>query len=145
MPNPTSPLDEKRVSQVLDSAQINYYLDPQGEIGTVWENAQIYFRLLGEDNNILQILGMIEPVEEKDTDVDRLVWFANSWNSETPWPKAVVLFEGEGEDTKVQLRGEQTFVYVDGVSDPQLAADISGMVGPMNDLFDRYVAEVRGI
>lgn len=40
--------------------EITYFIDQEGDVMTLWDNVRIYFRLSGEDNNAMQVLGRSE-------------------------------------------------------------------------------------
>ncbi len=135
-----APVTLDRVSQVLKASG----LEPTSGSGGVTislEGSTVVFRVVEEDHKLLQVLGLTKDVQEGNHYVDSWIWFANSWNVDTLWPKAIVLFQGEAPTRTIQLRGEHTLVYAGGATDTQLDVDISTAVDAMKELFIRYSRE----
>lgn len=54
------PLTMERITDLLEEKEITYFIDQEGDVMTLWDNVRIYFRLSGEDNNAMQVLGRSE-------------------------------------------------------------------------------------
>ena len=143
MDDQPQPLTMDRITDLLEEKDITYFFDQEGDVMTLWDNGRVYFRLSGEDNSAMQVLGMQSPLSPDVISPEDMVWFCNEWNRQRPFPKAYASFFGEESNREPALRGEQTFTYVAGVSPAQLEDDVMGSLALINRLFDKFTAEVK--
>ncbi len=110
------PLSNELITGVLRERGYRYFTDSDGDIGGHWDNTLIYFFLLGEHNEMLQVRAMARSTFGIE-DVPRLYAFCNSWNHDKLWPKAYVHVSDDGT---AGVYGEVTTDLEKGVTVAQL-------------------------
>jgi hypothetical protein len=110
-----APLTKDRMKAVLDSREMNYGVDDDGDIGGYWDGHLFFFFQLGQSGEYLQTRGRWN----RKVGADQLPAVAeavNEWNATKLWPKVYVRVEDEG----LGVYGEHTVDYESGLTDEQL-------------------------
>lgn len=142
VPNPPAlgRLDRDRITAALDSREMRYGIDDDGDVGGYWDGHLFYFFLMGQEGEYLQVRGRWN----RKVGVDQLAAVSelvNEWNATHLWPKGYVRVE----DDVVGVYGEHSVDYEHGVSDQQvdqhLACGISTTLALFEALDEAYPAE----
>jgi hypothetical protein len=110
------PLTNELITGVLRERGYRHFTDSDGDIGGHWDNTLIYFFLLGERGEMLQVRAMARRTFAIEQ-VPRLYAFCNSWNHDKLWPKAYVHVSDDGT---AGVYGEVTTDLEKGVTVAQL-------------------------
>lgn len=140
-PQPTpgvvlSPLTNELITECLETMELRYFTDSDGDVGANWDSFMAYFFRMGERKEILNSRVIVRkkfPVEEQL----RLQTFCNDWNRDKLWPKAYVrIAEEDGNPTFAQVCGEVITDLEYGVTPLQLQQLLNCAIGTGSSLAD---------
>jgi hypothetical protein len=133
-------LSHQRIIDVLESRDMRYGVDDDGDIGGFWDGHLFYFFRMGGNQEYLQVRGRWNRRVGTDQ-YARVVELVNTWNSEKLWPKGYV----RAEDDVVGVYAEHTVDYEHGVTDEQidlhLACGITTALSLFEHLDEQFPAE----
>ncbi|RMI04791.1 YbjN domain-containing protein [Cellulomonas triticagri] len=124
-------LSHDRVTAVLDSRDMRYGVDDDGDIGGYWDGHLFYFFRMGGQQEYLQTRGRWN----RKVGIDqfaRVVELVNDWNASKLWPKGYV----RREDDVVGVYAEHTVDYEHGVTDEQLDLHLACGITTALSLFE---------
>ena len=124
-------LSHERIISVLDSREMRYGVDDDGDIGGYWDGHLFYFFRMGGSQEYLQTRGRWNRKVGVDQ-FERVVDLVNAWNSEKLWPKGYV----RAEDGVVGVYAEHTVDYEHGVTDEQLDLHLACGITTALSLFE---------
>lgn len=129
------PFSADRMKDVLEEADLVYYIDRDGDFMTLWEDDQrIYFRVAEEGDHLL-VTGVGPRAPYSDETREMLLEFVNNWNRTKLFGKAFVSETGEGDDRALAIQVDDAYVYADKlVGDKQLWADSVGSIAHIMQL-----------
>ncbi|WP_067689271.1 YbjN domain-containing protein [Actinoplanes awajinensis] len=110
------PVDNEMIKASLDKRGFAYFVDADGDVAGNFQGNLIYFFLLGQNKEMLQIRAMMQHVFKVE-DVPRLYEFCNTWNRDQLWPKAYVQVTDDGA---VVVVGEVSTDWERGITPEQL-------------------------
>jgi Putative bacterial sensory transduction regulator len=128
------PFTKERWADVLQSLEINFGVDTDGDRFGDWEVMRMWFLVEGEKDDLMAIRSMWDvrpPVEAYDFLVEAL----NTWNRDHFWPKASVT---RGED-HLGVFGDLVIDVETGVTDDFLRQQVRCMIGTSAQLYE-YLA-----
>lgn len=134
--NAPAPLGQERIIRWLEQEEYVYFVDSEGDIGGLWDERPVYFYVLGERDEILQVRGMWNRSVAL-AHLPEVLAATNRWNHDRIFPKAYAQVRDDGA---VRIVAEHTVDLEHGVSDAQLAQMLScalGTIGSMLDDLDR--------
>lgn len=127
-----SPLSLDRVKQVLDSMQLKYQIDDDGDIIAGFEQGFFYFFIRGNSQEILHVRGTWYGVLPKERHAG-LTGICEQWNRDKIWPKVYPTVRStEGDYTLV---AEHTVDYEHGLTDDQLRQHLMCAIDTSNRFF----------
>ncbi|MEV7973069.1 YbjN domain-containing protein [Cellulomonas sp. NPDC089187] len=127
-----TPLAPERIVAWLKDNDFHYFTDDDGDIGGLWKGRLIFFFLLGEKQEILQIRGQWH----REIALERLhevLDACEEWNAERIWPKTYARVRDNGMVTVV---AETSTDLEHGATDDQLAQLLHCGLGSANSFFD---------
>lgn len=131
-----APLTIDRVAGVLDARGANYGRGDETELGGYWDGHLFVFRLLGADNEYLQVRGQWNRTLDM-SELQAVMTRSNQWNDEKVWPKVYVHVEvGEDGSPSLDVYAEHTVDYEHGVTDEQLDLHLSCAIATAGQFFD---------
>ncbi len=132
MTDELKPLSVERVKSSLEEAKLTYYTAQNGDLMTLWEGGKPIFFKVSDDNRLLLVFGMSDPVNYSDEAYDTALRFVNSWNRSQLFGKAFVVDLKKGDNRQLLVRVDDAYGYVNGlVTDAQLRDDSVGSIGPV--------------
>jgi len=127
------PITRERLARLLDTQGWRYQIDDEGDLGGVWNGNSFYFLLLGQDRELLQILGYLHPrIPAEDRDALRV--FIEDWHRDHFWPKCYFL--DDPDDDTLRLATAVTIDYEQGATDAQLMQHVLCGLGTAGQVFD---------
>lgn len=120
-------LNADLVQDVLRESAIRFFVDDEGDIGSIWDNCHIYFFLHGEHGEILQ-LRVYLPRHFDIGDKAMLLDLLDEWNRTKMFPKAYTVTADDGQ---VTVTAEHTFDFEPGVPRELLRFTINGWVSTL--------------
>ncbi|MFC0645223.1 YbjN domain-containing protein [Cellulomonas phragmiteti] len=130
-PPALGPLSRDRVTAALDSRDMRYGIDDDGDVGGYWDGHLFYFFLMGQHEEYLQVRGRWN----RKVGVDQLpavLEIVNEWNASHLWPKGYV----RAEDDVVGVYAEHTVDYEHGVADEQVDLQLACGISTGLQLFE---------
>jgi hypothetical protein len=124
-------LSHDRITAVLDSREMRYAVDDDGDIGGYWDGHLFYFFRMGGNQEYLQVRGRWNRKVGLDQ-YARVVDLVNTWNAEKLWPKGYVRSEGD----VVGVYAEHTVDYEHGVTDEQIDLHLACGITTALSLFE---------
>lgn len=137
-PNPPQgpqPFNRERWDAVLNSLEIKFGLDDDGDRFADWETMRLWFLVEGNDNDLMAMRSMWD-VRPPVASYDFILEAVNSWNRDHFWPKASVV---RGEE-HLGVFGDLVIDVETGVTDDFLRQQVRCMVGTSGQLYE-YLAE----
>lgn len=138
-PDVLAPLCRDRVESQLKRMDWRYFIDSDGDLGSVWgDNDVFYFLLRGSDEEILHIQAMwhqtmpIERIEEVREQIDQ-------WNLKRLWPKGSHRISDEG---RIRVFAEVSVDWEPGVTDNQILQQIRCALGTTSQFFETLQNEL---
>lgn len=110
-----TPLSRDRIAQYLDRHDYHYEVDNDGDLTGLWDGNQLWFLLMGDETEILQVRGRWHDSISMTRRLSALRTI-NDWNRDRVWPKVYLREEGPG----LSLYAEVSFDLEHGVTDSQL-------------------------
>ncbi len=111
-----TPVTRARIEQYLAQHDYSFELDSDGDVTGLWDGNQLWFLLLGEDTEVLQVRGRWQKAlagEDRATALRAI----NDWNRDRIWPKVYLRQEEPG----LALYAEVSVDLEHGVTDAQLS------------------------
>ncbi|ROS77177.1 YbjN domain-containing protein [Cellulomonas sp. PhB143] len=118
-PERPTPLTTERVAAELARRGYHFRTSP-GQITGTWDGHRVWFRLLGDENEILQVRGRWGddlPAERRTV----LLRAVNDWNRDRRWPRAHV----EESDDRLTVWAEVSVDYEQGATSLQLEQTVT--------------------
>ncbi|PIE99125.1 MAG: hypothetical protein CR979_03495, partial [Propionibacterium sp.] len=128
---------KKRWESILNSLEIKFRVDDDGDYFADWDGIRVWFYGVGEKGEILVIRAMwdIRPPAEA---YERLALEANRWNSDAMWPRASVYVSTERGECLVM--GDMNIDAETGVSDDFLRQQVRCMLATSNEFFEKIAS-----
>jgi hypothetical protein len=127
------PITQERLIRLLDLQGWHHQIDDEGDLGGVWNGNSFYFLLIGQDHELLQVLGYLRPrVPAEDRDALRV--FIEDWHRDHFWPKCY--FVEDPDEGSLRLAASVTVDYEQGATDAQLMQHIMCGLGTAGQVFD---------
>jgi len=140
-----APLTQARVIERLEARGFGYKVDPDGDVGGMWDDHLFYFFVLGASDEYLQVRGRWSRTVAVG-EVAALLEAVNAWNTDKLWPKCYVRVDG----TDVGVYAEHVVDYEHGVTDEQLDLHLACGISTglqlfthLDELYPREAAESR--
>ena len=138
-PDVLAPLCRDRVERQLKAMDWRYFIDSDGDLGSVWgDNDVFYFLLRGDDDEILHIQAMWHqtmPIERLGEVRDLI----DQWNLKRLWPKGSHRISDEG---RIRVFEEVSVDWEPGVSDHQILQQIRCSLGTTSQFFEMLQTEL---
>lgn len=129
-----TPLSLDRIKQVLESMDLKYVVDDDGDIAAGFEDCYFYFFVRGENQEILQVRGSWFGALPEDRHAG-LSGLCEQWNRDKIWPKVYPI---RRDDTGLySINSEHTIDYEHGVTDSQIRQHLECAIGTSNQFFAR--------
>nr|WP_300337997.1 YbjN domain-containing protein [Actinomyces sp.] len=126
-----APLSQDRLVALFKERDWRYFIDSDGDLGGVWNDATFYFVLGGERQEVLrvwaQLPGTIDP-----TRLEQVRTVLDASHRRSPWPTASYRIDDDGE---VRVFASHAVDYEHGLSDLQLAQHVDCAIATVNGLF----------
>ena len=128
-----TPLTRERVIALFKERDWRYFIDSEGDLGGIWDDATFYFFFHGEMKEVFWIhaqypgtvdagrLGVVRDVLEDS-------------HRRRPWPMAHYRIDDGGD---IRVYAEHAVDYEHGVTDDQLAQHVYGAIASATGLFSR--------
>ena len=128
-----TPLTRERVIALFKERGWRYFIDSEGDLGGIWDDATFYFFFHGEMKEIFWIhaqypgtvdagrLGVVRDVLEDS-------------HRRRPWPMAHYRIDDDGD---IRIYAERAVDYEHGVTDDQLALHVYSAIASATGLFSR--------
>lgn len=129
---PLAPLSQDRIKDALDSLELEWILDEDGDIACGWQDGTFYFLLGGPDDEVLMVRGFWRGTLD-EADFQRAALASNEWNSTRTFSRAAARITPEQE---VNVLGDLTVDYEYGISDEQLAQHLKCALSTITSLFE---------
>lgn len=130
--DPVRDLTQERIVEIFDEEEWHYIIDDDGDLGGRWGDVIIYFIILGQQKEMLQIVGrMSTPIDEAHH--DEAMIFIEDWHRDRFWPKAYTVFDDEGA---MRVCAEVNIDHEPGVSKLQLRQHIRCAVGTQMQFYE---------
>lgn len=106
----------QRIIDCLRDNELVFFVDSNGELGTL-SNSRLYqFILMGEHREILVVRGRWNRVASIDR-ANEILEICNKWNTATIWPKSYYRVKDDGE---IAVMSELCYDLEYGVTDSQI-------------------------
>lgn len=115
-----TPVTRERISAYLREHEYRFELDDDGDPTGLWDENQLWFILMGEEDEILQVRGKLRQSFTAANKIEALRAI-NDWSRDRIWPKVYLREEDEG----LSLYAEVSVDLEHGVTDAQLAQQLS--------------------
>jgi hypothetical protein len=115
------------IQDLLASDGIKFFIDNDGDIGTLWDSCYIYFFLHGQAAEILQVRAYLT----KQFDIaakPALLQLLDEWNRTKMFPKAYSSTDDLG---RVTISAEHTFDFEPGVAEDLLRFTLTGWISTL--------------
>lgn len=110
------PITRERVEAYLRAHQYHFEIDGDGDVTGVWDGNQLWFLLLGEDAEVLQVRGRWHNALGAPNRLS-VLRAVNDWNRDRIWPKVYLRDEEPG----LVLYAEVSVDLEHGATDAQLS------------------------
>lgn len=89
-------ISSQRIVQCLRDNEFVFFVDSNGEVGTLSDNRLFQFILMGEKREILVVRGRWNRSATIDN-AGKILELCNKWNTATIWPKTYYRVRDDGE------------------------------------------------
>ena len=134
-----SPLTLERVAQELRRCDYNFDETDDGELVGLWDGNPFWFRILGDESQILQVRGAWREPVDAVSKMD-LLQMVNDWNRDFLWPKAYAWPAENGTGLIV----EHSITLAHGVTDLQIAVFVDLALGTGTSFFSKVAEKLPG-
>ena len=126
-----APLSQERLVALFQERQWRYFIDSDGDLGGVWDDATFYFVVSGAHREILRVWAQY-PGTVEAAYLDQVRTVLDSRHRRSPWPTASYRIDDEG---RIRVFASHAVDYEYGVSDLQLATHVDCAIGTVTGLF----------
>ncbi|WP_172192638.1 YbjN domain-containing protein [Actinomyces faecalis] len=126
-----APLSQDRLVALFKERDWRYFIDSDGDLGGMWDDATFYFTLAGEKQEVLRIWAQL-PGTVDATHLEQVRTVLDASHRRSAWPTASYRIDDDGE---VRVFASHAVDYEYGLSDLQLAQHVDCAIATVNGLF----------
>lgn len=139
--NEIQPLTQELLADIFQSLDLRYFIDDEGDFGSIFDDNQFYFFFNGNEREILMIQARWHGAVRMD-DLEDLRVVLNEWNRDSFWPRAYYRVSDDGQ---IRIFGDIGADFEHGVTRKQLERMVRCAVGTSNQLFATLAERFGGM
>lgn len=125
------PLSQELLGEIFKSLDLRYFIDDEGDFGSIFDDNQFYFFFQGVQGEVLTIQARWHKAVAMD-DLDELRVALNEWNRDKFWPRA---YHRVSDDGQIRVFGDLSVDFEPGVTPNQLEQTLRCVVATSTQLF----------
>lgn len=130
--DPIRPICQERLIFLFDEKGWKSRVDDDGDLGGMWDGHMFFFRLAGEEKEILSIFSFMRGTYPRELRSD-LLGHIEDWHRSKLWPKG---YFQDAPGDRLQVMAEVNVDYEHGATDAQLLQNLQCALATTLDFFE---------